>query len=155
QPAQHYGEDQILAVVHFNILVVMPLGNGVVALAAPGMATADPPQCEPPPAERPIAGDCGDRIGRAARLVAAARRQNLLCAVLATPEEQDQQPRDHFARRRSSASASSVRINPKSRSTPLSLPIITWSEPAKPFGGTISRASARKRRFMRLRTTAP
>ena len=32
---------------------------------------------------------------------------------------------------------------------------MTWSEPGWPRDGMISRASSRKRRFMRLRTTAP
>jgi hypothetical protein len=41
-----------------------------------------------------------------------------------------------------------------SRSIPLARPIITWSAPRTPSFGRISRASARKRRFMRLRITA-
>ena len=43
----------------------------------------------------------------------------------------------------------------KSRSTPPARPIRTWSAPVTPCSGRRSRASARKRRFMRLRTTAP
>src|SRR6185312_13072319 len=66
----------------------------VVALAAPRMASPDPLQREPAAAKRPIAFDCGDRIGRAARLVTAARRQDLRRALLPAPGDQDHQPRD-------------------------------------------------------------
>src|SRR5437867_3411555 len=47
----------------------------VVALAAPRMATADSLERHPCAPRGPIALDCGDRIGRTARLVAAARRE--------------------------------------------------------------------------------
>src|SRR6476659_7037133 len=101
-------------------------------------------QRHPSPARGAIAGDCGDRIGRTARLVAAAREKDLRRAFLPRLGNQDHRSPDH-----------DLRSRPKSRSTPLARPIITWSEPAKPLAGTISRASALKRRFIRLRMTAP
>src|SRR6185369_5556788 len=119
-----------------------------------GMAAADALQGHPAPARGSIAFNRGDRIGRAARLVAAARWKDLRRSLLPALGDQDHQPGDHL-RSPSRAFASSERIWPKSRSMPLARPIITWSEPAKPFVGTISRARARKRRFMRLRMTAP
>ena len=61
----------------YRSLAFDPLGNGVVALAAPRVAAQDAPEGHPAPARGAIALDCGDRIGRTARLVAAAGRQDL------------------------------------------------------------------------------
>src|SRR6478672_1770197 len=97
----------------------------VEALAAPGVAAADAFQRHPAAARSPIALDCGDRIGGAARLIAAARRQDLRRALLPGLGDQDQQLCDHFARNRSRAPISSARSWPKSRSIPLFRPIST------------------------------
>ncbi len=68
--------------------------------------------------------------------------------------DQDEQLGDHgcvFSK----ALVRSWRRSENSRSIPPDRPIITWSQPPCPPMGRISRATARKRRFMRLRTTAP
>jgi len=124
-----------------------------MALPAPGMASADALDCEPASAKRAIARQCGDRIGRAARLIAAAWRNDFGRAKLPRTAQADEQPSDHFATR-PSAPARSLRRSEKSRSIPPTRPIITWSDPANPLAGITSRASSRKRRFIRFRTTA-
>ena len=110
-------------------------GNRVVALAPPGVAAEDALQGKPAPAGGPIARKCGDRIGRAARLVAAARRQHLRRALLPAARDQDQQPGDH---RRGSAERlrASRRASGRNRARcRLARPIRTWSAPAMPGPG--------------------
>src|SRR4051812_12002299 len=63
-----------------KFLLSFTLGSSwyrIVTLAAPGMATKYALESHPAPTSGAIALDCSDRIGRAARLVAAARRQDL------------------------------------------------------------------------------
>src|SRR3954447_11168399 len=103
------------------------------------MAAADAFQGEPAAAERSIALQRGDRIGRAARLVAAAWRQHFRRAELPAASNQNEQPGDH-RRALSSALSSSVRSRLNSRSMPFDRPIITWSAPGMPLSGMISRA---------------
>ncbi len=128
--------------------------NRVVALAAPWVAAEDTFERQPAALGGPIARQSGDRIGRAAGIVAAAWRQDFGRAQLPPPGDPDQQARGH-PRSFSKARANSCRSSAKSRSIPPARPISTWSDPAMPPAGRNSRASARKRRFIRLRTTAP
>src|SRR5581483_6697845 len=79
----------------------------VVALTTPRMATADPFQGHPASTRGAIAGDRRNRIGRTARLVAAARRKDLRRALLPAAGDQDHQLRDHLPLSLSSAPASS------------------------------------------------
>src|SRR5205085_4677103 len=99
--------------------------NRVETLAAPGMAAADTFEGQPAAPRGPIALDCGDRIGRTARLVAAARREDPRRAQLPAAGDPNQELCDHRCRSLSSAPTSSERSRPKSRSIPLARPIMT------------------------------
>jgi hypothetical protein len=70
------------------------------------VASEQPAQGQPTPAERAIAGKRADCIGRAARRVAAARRKDPGRANLPSARGQDQQPGDHLVR------STSVRAEP-------------------------------------------
>ena len=74
-------------------------------------------------------------------------------AELPAARDEDEEAGDHL-RTFASALVRSVLSAEKSRSIPELRPISTWSAPAMPSMGRMSRASSRKRRFMRLRTTA-
>ena len=69
--------------------------NRVRPLAAPRMAAADAFYCQPATPCGSIARQCSDRIGRAARLIAAARRKHLRGSLLPPARDPDQQPCDH------------------------------------------------------------
>ena len=99
--------------------------NRVVTLPTPRVAAENALQRHPPPARRPIAFNCGDRIGRAAWLVPAARGKDLGGAFLPRFRNQDHRAIDHDLRILSRALASSERRLVKSRSMPLARPIIT------------------------------
>src|SRR4029078_13069855 len=109
QRAQHHREDQILAVVHVCSIL---LRDWVVALAAPWVATKDALQSHPSAACGAIAFYCGNRIGRAAGLIAAARRKNLRRAFLPALPHQDHPLPDNGLRSLSSALVSSERSRP-------------------------------------------
>src|SRR5207248_8572322 len=108
-----------------------------MTLAAPRVAAANAFEGHPSAPRGPIAFNRGDRIGRTARLIAAARRKDARRAQLPAARDQNHEPRDHGLRKLSSAPWSSVHSRPKSRSTPFARPIITWSDPATPLIGTI------------------
>lgn len=86
-------------------------------------------------------------------MVPARRGQNGRRPPLPAPCKKNQQSGDHF-RTLARACVNSALNAANSRSTPPARPIRTWSAPARPCGPITARANARKRRFIRLRTTA-
>ncbi len=154
-------------------------------MSPPGVASAHAARGKPRAFQSPIAPQCLDCIGGAGRRIAAGWRKNERRPPLPGLRDQDESAGDHAASPpppvrpapveaglfldRSpgagrpdvefgilrSALRNSSRSSEKSRSTPPARPINIWSEPSNPPSGSSSRASARKRRFMRLRTTAP
>ena len=74
----------------------MNLRYRVMALATPGMATADTLGGKPAAPERPIARPCSDRIGGAGRLIAAAWREHSRGTQLPTAGEQNEGAGDHL-----------------------------------------------------------
>src|SRR5256885_5597803 len=113
---------RIRFLLSFNASIL--LRYRVVALTAPRMAAEDAFQGQPAAPRGPIASNRGDRIGRAARLVAARRRKDLRWPQLPAARNPDEQAGDHW-RSLSSAPTSSERNRPKSRSMPLARPIST------------------------------
>jgi len=92
------------------------------------MAAHDPLESEPSTAGSPIALKCGDRIGRTARLVAAAWRENAGRAFLPAFGNENKDLGDH-GRAFSRALERSARKRSNSRSIPPERPIMTWSDP--------------------------
>jgi len=122
-------------------------------MPAEGMAFQYATQGEPAAPEGPIARNRLDRIGRTGGSEPARRRQHRRRPALPETGKPDHGARDHCATLPSALPSSRLR-SPKSRSIPPDRPIRIWSAPASPASVNASRASERKRRFMRLRMTA-
>src|SRR4051794_6228943 len=114
--------DKAIASSTLRLSVTLFLSRyGIVAGAAPGVASGEAPGGEPAPPERPIAPQRGDCIGRAARPEPAARRQDARRPHLPSARDEDQGLRDHgrpaplfpsSPRRRGSRTASEPREPP-------------------------------------------
>src|SRR3954465_12338203 len=90
--------DKAIASSTLRLSVTLFLSRyGILAAAAPGVASGEAPGGEPAPPERPIAPERGDCIGRAARPEPAARRQHPRRPKLPPARDQDQGLGQHYA----------------------------------------------------------
>src|SRR5947208_2712870 len=78
-----------------RMLVAAPLGNRIVAAAAPGMAACKTPQCQPHAGKRTMSLDRLDSVVRAARQIAAGRTEHRRDDELVTADQTAQQKRQH------------------------------------------------------------